>query len=394
MLDGQGMTVPSELRRWLWAPGYPALMSLHGALGDMQAIRWTQILLFVPMLLAGSSLGRAVGGRAAALAAAWCLALSPTLVFFSGRVWSETVYVTLLLGALSALQWSLRGSKARSLVPGLLVGLCILLRGVAAPLLPLFALARLSVDRCWKSAAVLLLSGALTVGPYSVYATATFGGPVLSDRTMGQMMWLGNNDFPPVSFDHGIGPLTPGEWERVVATGRLHCDGSLSPVDWDDCERSRGWGWIRDNPGEFLARIPLREAQLLNPNSFLTRAIRRGEWRGLPVWAEEFLCVTTILWSVLAVIGGLIGIFSRGKGHFAALCIAIVAYHAVAVGLVAGLSRYRVPLDAIGLIWAGVWLASLPGTLGALRNWRGLCLGAVLLVLVPLMLHFLLSGFF
>ncbi len=393
MSAGEGMTVPSELRRWLWAPGYPALISLHDLFGDPQWVRFTQVLLVVPLLLASFSLLRGLHGRRAGLIAAWCLALSPTLVFFSGRLWSETVYVTALLGALATFRWSLSGRGARALIPGLLVGCCVLLRGVAAPLVLLLAGLHALITRRAGGAGALLLGAALSVGPYSAWASSTFGGPVLADRTMGQMMWLGNNTFEPVSFDHGIGPLTPLEWERVVATGRPHCSGELSPTAWDDCERAQGWAFIAQDPARFLRRVPLRLAQWLNPNSFLTRAIRREEWRGLPPWIAEGLCVTTVLWSLIAVVGGSIGLFSRGRGWFASLTVAVVLYHAVAIALVAGLSRYRVPLDVLGLLWAGVWLAELEGSSRTLLGWRGVALAGTLLVVLPLMWRFLLPGF-
>jgi hypothetical protein len=393
LLDGDGMTVPSELRRWIWAPGYPALLSAHGWLGDVDWVRWTQVLLVIPIVLCGASLARGIGGGLAGRVTAWCLALSPTLVFFSGRLWSETVYIALLLGALVALRWAMTGPVWRNLLPGVLVAGCILLRGVAAPMLPLFALVRFWRDRSLAAAATLLLSGALTVAPYSLYASKTFEGPVLSDRTMGQMMWLGNNTFEPVSFDHGIGPLSVDAWERVVATGRPHCDGALNPTDWDDCERAAGWARVRDRPSEFLRRIPVRLGQLLNPNSFLTRSIRQEDWWGLPRWLAEGLCVTTLLWSGVAVLGGLIGVFSRGKSWFASLTVAIVGYHVVAIALVAGLSRYRVPLDVLGLIWAGVWLGQLPGTVQALGPRRAWALGLALLAALGLMARYALVGF-
>lgn len=392
MIDGDGMTVPSEVRRWIWAPGYPALLSGHEWLGDMDWIRWTQVALTLPLVWAGASIARRLGGRDAGIIAAWCLALSPTLIFFSTRYWSETVYITLLLGAFATLEWS-RGSVARSVLPGVLLAGTVLLRGIAAPMLVLFAAARWSMDRDVKAAAALLLSGALCIAPYSLYASKTFGGPVLTDRTMGQMMWLGNNDFPPVSFDHGVGPLAPEQWERVLATGREHCDGALDPVAWDRCETAAARDWIAANPREFVRRVPLRWAQLMNPNSFLTRDIRSRAWRGLPAWGGEALGVTTVLWSLIAVVGGLIGLTSHGKGRFAALTVVMVAYHFAAITLVAGLSRYRVPLDVLGLLWASVWMGNLPGTLGRLRGWRGVALVALVAPALVLMGWLVLPGF-
>ena len=65
----------------------------------------------------------------------------------------------------------------------------------------------------------------------------------------------------------------------------------------------------------------------------------------------------------------------------------------VAIALVAGLSRYRVPLDVLGLIWAGVWLGQLPGTVQALGPRRAWALGLALLAALGLMARYALVGF-
>ena len=107
----------------------------------------------------------------------------------------------------------------------------------------------------------------------------------------------------------------------------------------------------------------------------------------------EALCVTTLLWSLIAVFGGLLGIFSAGKGRIAALTVAVVAYHFAAIAVFAGLSRYRVPLDVLGLVWASVWLGNLPGTLSRLRGWRGVALLALTVPALLLMGWLALPGF-
>lgn len=364
LLEGQGITPAA--RGWLWAPGYPALLAAHGAVfGSMPLIRVTQVLLsLLTVVLAYALTRRLVGedgpGRRAARWAAWLFALSPTLVFFAGRLWSETVYLTLLLGALLALGAARQApGLGRALGSGALVGLCVLLRGVATYLLPIFALGllwgRWRERRAWAQVAALGLGAVLTVGPYTAHATARWGALTISDHTLGQMMWLGNNSFPPVTFDHGVGLTEVDAYDAVTSQGRPHCVFTGNPAQWNACEVAAGRAWIAAHPGEFLRRVPLRLAQLFNPNSFLTRFLAQQDLQGAPTGLG--LAGATVLWSGLAVLGGTLGLLALGRGWLAVVCALVLAYHMAAIALVAGLTRYRVPLDGLWLLWAAALLA-------------------------------------
>ncbi|MCB9746391.1 MAG: hypothetical protein H6740_27690 [Alphaproteobacteria bacterium] len=398
LIEGEGIQ-PAQ-KGWLWAPGYPGLLAGHEALlGDMALIRVTQVALSAVMIALAYHLARGAAGpehgQRAGRWAAWLFALSPTLVFFSLSYWSESIYLTLLLGALASLGWARGGGAARGLLPGALVGLCVLFRGVATYMLPIFALGllwqRWREGRAWGGAAALGLGAALVVAPYALHASAQWEGRVVSDRTLGQMMWLGNNDFLPVTFDHGNGALTPSQYAEATAGGRAHCEFEGDPTVWDACETAAGLAWIRENPSRFLHRIPLRWAQLLNPNSFLTRHLRWERWPGLAPWIREGLIRLTLLWSALAIVGGTLGLAGRGRGWAALTVTGILLYHIAAIGILAGLSRYRVPLDGLWLLFAAGLLAAPRETFSALlKDPRRLAAGGLALaVLVPLMWHFL-----
>lgn len=396
--SGLGMTPTAT--GWLWAPGYPALLATHAWAFDAPAtIKGLQVFASFIGLILTYKLARQVGGRRAARVAIWLGALSPTFVFFSAMLWSEAIYTPLLLGALAALGWARAGGAARALAPGALVGFCVLFRGVATYMLPIFALGlvwqRWREPRAWVSIAALGLGAALIVAPYSASATARWGGTVISDRTLGQMMWLGNNDFAPMTFDYGNGTLSERQYATTAAMGRPHCAFDGDPVAWDTCEVQAGLDWIRRNPEVFVQRIPVRLAQILNPNSFLTRHLRWGKWRGTPDWVVDGLCALTVVWSGLAVIGGAVGLFARGRSWLAVVTAGVVLYHLAAIGLLAGLSRYRVPLDALLLLWSAALIAHLPADLRSLWNtpWRMVGCLLTLGVLVPLFLRYLPAGF-
>lgn len=394
---GEGMT-PSN--NWIWAPGYPSLMALHERVfGHAEAIAGTQILAFTLAIVLGYQLAKDAGGLRAGRITAWLLACSPTLAYFAGHLWSESLYTTLLMAAVFSLGWARKGSLWRALLPGILVGGCVLFRGVATYMVPIFALAMLWQrwrDRsAWGGAALLLVGSAAVVSPYAVYASQKFGGLVISDATMGQMMWLGNNLYDPITFDWGVGTLSALKYKALVDSGRPHCPNTLYGKEWDACEVEAAKAWIQANPGEFVRRIPQRWAQLFNPNSFVTRHIRLGRWDELPSIVAEPLLIATIGMSFTAVLGGIIGAFAKGRGWLLMTTMLIVGYHVAAIGLVAGLSRYRVPLDALFLVWAGCFLADPRGALDAVgqRGWRFWCMSALLLICTPLMTWYLLPGY-
>ncbi len=233
------------------------------------------------------------------------------------------------------------------------------------------------------------------VAPYSIYASSKFETLIISDRTMGQMMWLGNNDFDPITFDYGNGQLSDSAYRRHTQRGREHCAPKTEPVERDRCETAAGKAWINANPDEFLRRVPLRLAQLFNPNSFLTRHLRQSGWKGLPDLVDELICLSIVLFSLVNVLGGALGAWARPRNIYLLVVGLITAYHLAAIGSLAGLSRYRVPLDTLWIVFAGIFIATPWPTLRRAFSpwWRAI---GVLLTLIPLlllMLWFLPAGF-
>jgi hypothetical protein len=408
ILRGEGM---EGTKGWLWAPGYPGAIAAHAhVFGRINDVKVTQILVALLTVVLLWRFTRAHFGDRAATIAAFLFALNPTHVFYASSLWSEGFYTALLFGMVTAVGWA-RGQRPgagaaqgeppspwRGLLPGLLLGACVLFRGVATYLLPCVAIAllwgRRRHPRAWGSVAATALAATLVVAPYSAYASAKFGALVISDRTLGQMMWLGNNDFPPLTFDFGNGPLNDGERDRMTASGRRHCPFEDEPAKQDACELAAGLDWIRAHPGEFVARMPLRVAQMVNPHSLLTRNLRTGKWRGLPQWVDEAMIGLVVVLSFVVMLGGTIGLFARGRGWFAVTGVLIVGYHVAAIACLAGLSRYRVPLEPLWMVYAAGALAEPRATWAALREDRPRAVGALVVggLLLALMLWFLPTG--
>jgi 4-amino-4-deoxy-L-arabinose transferase-like glycosyltransferase len=396
LIRGDGMV---GTHGWLWAPAYPAIMAVHGLLtGYPASVQVTQLFVSLATIVMLYRLAEGEFGRGAGRVAAWIHATNPTMVFYTTSMWSECFYAALLVGAMLALRWARAGGGARGWLPGVLVGACVLFRGVATYALPIFVLALLQGrwrDRAaWRAAAACVAGAVLAVAPYSAYASAKFDAFIVSDRTLGQMLWLGDNDFPPMTFDWGNGTLADVDYERVRAEGRDHCPFKHQPAVQDACETTNGVAWIEAHPVEFVERVPLRVAQLLNPHSFLTRHLRWGRWKGLPDWFDEVLVVAVVAYSFVTLVGGTVGWFARGRDWYAVTTGLIVLYHVAAIAVLAGLSRYRVPLEPLWSVFAGALIAEPGPTLAALRADRRRLVACVVVtaLLLGLMLWFLPSG--
>ncbi|MDG1482569.1 MAG: hypothetical protein P8R54_23460 [Myxococcota bacterium] len=402
MAAGEGMTSSSG---WVWAPGYPFLLAIHKVLFQWgAAIRGTQVVVAAVSAVMLFRISLRGGSVKRARVVAWLYCLSPTMIFFSQSLWSECIYAALLLGGLLIFetardrleQVDVRTGLKWGAGLGAMVGCCMLFRGVATYMLPIFGVALLwgrpRRRGAWGQVIALFVVAGLTVAPYSLYATKKFGDTIVTDRTLGQMLWLGNNDFEPITFDWGNGTLSGRAWKRHTAEGRKPCGDKKEALKRDDCQTEAGKQWIKDHPEEFVGRMPKRVAQLLNPHSFITRHLRWGEWRGLPWQVDELIILWNVSWSLLILLGGGLVLAARGKGARGILIAGLLLYHAAAISILAGLTRYRVPLEPLLMLYAAQLISEPRAVLGSIRGWRVLLVGAVMVVLVPLVLWYLPTG--
>lgn len=410
--DGQGMTSSAG---WIWAPGYPFLMGivefLSGGYGGLIKIPQVPVSLGCIVLVYLLAREAFPEDKRVPRIAAWLYALSPHMSFFAIRLWSEVIYSALLMGGLLLLirSWKAidsgddtRRGWRHTLVASVIGGSCVLFRGVATYMLPIWLFTTLwgrwKKPKAWAQAALITVAAAATVAPYSIYATQKFDGVIVSDRTMGQMMWLGNNDFDPITFDYGNGQLSRSAFRRTKLKGRdpKECGSRKNAYTRDKCQTEEGIAWIKANPQEFVSRMPMRVAQLLNPHSLLTRHLRWGRFPGMPQWMDELVVLGGALMSMLAMLGGAIGLTTRGRDSQALLFAGIVTYHCAAIAVLAGLTRYRVPLEPLLMVYAAALLANPRAAWQALGEgplrWRLWLTLTTVAVVTPLMLWYLPAG--
>lgn len=380
ILTGEGLGLAPV--GWLPAPGFPYLLAACQVMfGSFESVKWVHWLLTIPTLASLTAVADHLGGRRAGRWMAWLFALHPTFIFYVGTMWTETVYTALLAWSLHALVWARAGGPARALVLGLLLGACILNRGVATWIAPIVALGLVAPAvpttlRDWAASisarsrhlGAYVLAMFLSVAPYSIAASSRWGGPVISDATLGHVIALGNDDYPPITFDYGIGQLTGRLFSHTLSTGRRDCNKGEGPVVYDRCEVRRAATWIEEHPREFLARVPTRLAQLFNPHSFLTRHILWGYWPGLPWLLKQGILLAQVGMTSIACGFGAFATLGRARGPLGLVTGGILLYYVVLISFLYGLTRFRLPVEPLLLLWVACWLADPRESWAALRD--------------------------
>lgn len=198
---------------WLWtrAPLYPLFLAAHLALFGMQLapIYVTQTglsLLNVALVFllahqtASSSSDREKSSIAIPFTAALLAALFFPFATHAQMLLSETLYLTLMLALFATLgRWSAREEQwTLPALAGVLAGLATLTRGLTAGFLPLLLAwmwwqqrSRGGQWRQWVPLAVFALACAVTILPWSLYASRAYGGVVLVDTSGAYNLLLG-----------------------------------------------------------------------------------------------------------------------------------------------------------------------------------------------------------
>jgi 4-amino-4-deoxy-L-arabinose transferase-like glycosyltransferase len=192
-------------QRFARAPGYPAFLSLLRANASTGAapgtVKLVQSLLGAVVVFMIAILGwRAAGPRAGVVAGALA-AVYPPLVWLSGYVLSESLYMPLALGCVLLLDQAVRRADqghspraggALSVAAGAVAGVSILVRPGMLIFLP-FAAVWLMSRKQLTLALALLVTAFLVVAPWTLRNLHTHGRFVLVASEGGVTFWTGNH---------------------------------------------------------------------------------------------------------------------------------------------------------------------------------------------------------
>lgn len=368
-------------RKLRWPPGYVAFLGAHFELGlGAAGARFTQVLLstaLVPMVYwlgrrAAACWSGGVGHRVGIVAAA-IVAFHPTLIAFSHYLWTETLFLFVLVAALVQVVRARDAGSVRSAVgAGLLLGLASLVRALALYLTPLIGL-WLSLDGRgrrfrWRVGLALCAAAVALVAPWTVRNAIVHSRLIVLDMTLGVNLVKGNSQYGPISHDwHREG--MPMGFPHLLGCGQKDKPSRM------DCLKRKGFQMILDDPVRFVRNLPIKFADLVNPTSFLVRRIRTGGYGEWPAPWSHGLVAWTALYSAVLMLLGTIG-WIYGPPSPVRSATGIAATYIVLVSLVLfGMSRFRLPLEPLWAVGAALLLQSEVRRASWRSRWRLVTIG-------------------
>ncbi|MCS5626694.1 MAG: glycosyltransferase family 39 protein, partial [Planctomycetes bacterium] len=205
-----------------WGPGYEVfLASIFSAAGpDPWAAKAVQVFVSTASVLLIWAIAYRAGGQRAGRIAAFLAAVYPSLVAYATYLYSETLFLALILAGMTAL-FGLSGERTRlrCVVAGIFFGLATLTRSLVLYFLPVWivwALLRGRRREAAEAALVLLVMLALLL-PWTARNWSRYDGFLLVDGTVAQTSYIAFSEVlfsTDLGFDH---------WRSQLPRSRPRC---------------------------------------------------------------------------------------------------------------------------------------------------------------------------
>jgi 4-amino-4-deoxy-L-arabinose transferase-like glycosyltransferase len=366
LADGRGFVSTEETATARRPPAYPVFLSLlyrvSGA--DPAAGRVAQVMLGVLVVWLTVRVARGWFGERASVWAGWLAALNPFLIFVSGYLLTENLYLVFLLGAMALAATPsgfCQATLVRAAVVGTLLALAALARPSGLPMLEwMLAAALLWGAAPWRRrlARVALAAAcfAVVMLPWLARNARVVGAPVLTTHG-GMTFYQGNNEKVATTpqWRGGVAPLEalPG-YERLAA---------MSELERDRAAWQLGREYLQSHPGEVPSLVFWKLVRCWRLKSDMgLSGIRSGWWfnnRSLPGKIAAQLDVGMI-YAVVAVPLFLAGLWlTRRRWRELQFAYGVVLVHTAIAVLFFGSLRTRIPVEPMICVFAGAALVTL-----------------------------------
>ena len=337
LLRGRHALSPLRPDLIFYPPAYPYLVALTGLAGGLSALKAVQVVLSALLVPAVFRVARAWAGPGAGALAAALVAVQPELIWFSGHVWSETLFLALLWWGLERLV------AGRPLAAGALLGLAALTRETALYFVPVAALLMLLEGepgpRRLRPAAALLLACICVVGPWTLRNLVVFRAFVPVSTFGAFNLWLGNSRLPREEVvrlsDSVEGPI---EQYRLASREARQAIASRQPR------------WILEKLRDEVPAFFEADSQVLFH-------LDQGAYGPVPTLQRRLVGVL-VLGPYLALAGlALWGVRAGPGGPVRRLLLVFLAYYLALHVVAFGASRFRLPVLPVLCVLAGAALA-------------------------------------
>jgi 4-amino-4-deoxy-L-arabinose transferase-like glycosyltransferase len=313
-------------------------------------------------------IGRRLFGNAVGLATAILTSVYTYFVYYSATLMTESFYITAILGGIYlALRIAEPGISTRfplkmAFLLGLTLGLAVLLRQLFLLFVPFLFLWLLWAGGRRKIGVVLLAGlviGALIL-PITLYNASRFDRFVLLNTNAGYALFWGNHPIYGTHFE-SILPREMGSYQELIPEELRHLDEAAL----DQALLRLGIQFIVEDPVRFgllsLSRIPAYFMFWPTSDSGLVSNFSRVSSFGLML---PFMLYG--LWISLKRIGS--ALFQSPPAPILLLLLFISIYTLIHL-LSWALIRYRLPVDAVLLIFAGLGIIEVAVRIPYIRHY-------------------------
>ena len=379
---GHLLVAPSTFR----APLYPIALSPAFAIDGLQLARlWTAAFGAVAVMLL-FALVRDLWGKRPALAAAALGAVYPPLLICNVSLLTEPLFLCFeLVALLGLLRFHRHPGLGWPAAIGVSVGLASLTRSNGLAILPLAMLglwwACKDRRRATAAAAVTLATTALTLTPWIVRNEVVLGHFLPTTSEAGYSLITVLND---QSRAHG-GEPDDGVWGPDIASAAGISEQRLEqPAVWFTLDGVKIGQKLLDKSLRYIWAHPGYAVWASALNVLRSLNLAPGEYTGFgpygtlgiprsPIWS--LLLPATYLVYALALLGAVALLRRRELARPPLSLYVIPVVLLLSTGLVAGVMRYRVPLDPLLLAFAGLGFSAWSSRLMAFARPRTLVHG-------------------
>lgn len=337
LLQGLGLTWDGQTPTSYRMPGYPLFLALAYTLAgrNLEAVRFSQAVLGALTCIPVIAIASLTSKRRVVVLTGLGMAFYPLLIYMTGWLYSETLFLLLLwVGLFMILRMREDSSLWHALQAGILFGLATYVRPEIA-FLPIFILFVGLLLRWHRKHLVLMLvvqaTLILVVLPWSLRNRIVHDKLVLLTTNTGVNLYRGNND------------MATGGASREVP----YVLTDLSEVESNQEFMQKGFEWIRGHPVEFLSLIPAKLSRLFSPMEMAEspKANFLGRWE---------LAITLVYWGfiLLSVLGCIVG----WKKEVVKILLLLVGWYSLITIVFYGGTRFSMPIIPALIILAALGL--------------------------------------
>jgi 4-amino-4-deoxy-L-arabinose transferase-like glycosyltransferase len=388
LLAGEGFAripgQPTSIRPPLY-PGMIAATFAVSGIGNLQAVRFVQILLALATAALVFALGRQVFTPRVGRYAAALFFLYPSYIFFNFTILTETLFILWLVAfVLLSVMLVQTPRLVTALGCGLALGLAALTRSVLWPVplifCPLVALLLRGNLRMRIALPAAVLAGyAIVVTPWAVRNTKLQGVLTIVDTMGGMNLRLGNYEYTPDDRMWAAVGLT-GERNWSYSIAQEFPGQHLTEGQKEKWAQRKAIEYMRANPGTTARRSLIKFADFWG----LEREYASGVQQGLytpPLWLGTLVSVLIVVVYLAVILAGAAGIWLAAP-HWRTHVLLLLPI-AIITGvhtLVFGHSRYHLPLIPVFAVYAAAFVTG--NRLAAWRERRPAFVGATATVLM------------